>query len=153
MSLPPARPEALTAEQLPAGVRTARLVLWVQGIIGVFTGVLFILGNSSFAAALGIGGPAGTAVVVLAGVIVTAASGLVLYGATLLGSLNSRARRWMLAFEYISVALGLLTVPSDIWQASLRVVLAGVVIYYLQVDPGTRLAFGMSPELRRRGNP
>ena len=144
---------AANPDELPGGLRTARFVLWVQGLIGVFTGILFILGNTSFATALGLSGGTGTAVVVLAGVVVTLASALVLWGATLLGSLSRRARQWVLAYEYLSVALGLVTIPDDIWQGSLRIVLAAVVIYYLQVDADTRVAFGLPPQLRHRSSP
>ena len=140
---------ATTPDELPGGLRTARFVLWVQGIIGVFTGLLFILGNTSFATALGIGGGAGTAAVVLAGIVLTIASGLVIWGASLLGSVSRRARQWVLAYEYLSVVLGIITIPDDIWQGALRIVLAAVVIYYLQVDADTRVAFGLPPQLHR----
>lgn len=140
---------AAPSDDLPGGLRTARFVLWIQGLIGIFTGILFILGNASFATALGISGAGGTAVVVLAGLVITVASALVIWGATRLGALSRRARRWVLAYEYVSVLLGLITIPDDIWQGALRIVLAAVVIYYLQVDADARAAFGLPAELRR----
>ncbi len=133
---------------LPPGLRTARTVAYVQGGLGVFTGVLFVIGGAGFATALGIAGISGTAAVIAIGVVLTAASGLLLWATRLLAGLSERARTGVLVFEYLSLVLGAAEY-ADVWQAGLRIALAVVVIYYLQVDRGTRAAFAAHRAARR----
>jgi hypothetical protein len=66
----------------------------------------------------------------------------------LLGRLSRRARLGVLAFEYVSIVFGLLSL-ADPLQAGLRVVLAVVTIYYLQFDAETKAAFAVSPATAR----
>lgn len=126
---------------LPSGLRTARLVAFVQGALGIFTGALFVLGGPGFATALGLRGTSGTAVVIAAGVVLAVVSALVFWGARLLGRCSRHARVGLLVYEYVSVVPGIVFLASDTWQSALRIVLAAVVIYYLQVDRETRDAF------------
>lgn len=147
------RTDARPPVQLPIGVRTARLVLWVQGVIGVFVGISLVVSYQSVTTVYNISGTAADAVVVIAGLVIAIASALVIWGATLLGALNHRARTWVLIYEYVSVVLGLVMIPDDLWEASLRIILAAVVIYYLQLDREPRVAFGLSPTIRHQGGP
>lgn len=153
MSLPGAD-RTVPPVQLPIGVRTARLVLWVQGVVGVFIGISIIPGYQAVTSAYNLSGNAAYVVVVIAGTAIAVASALVLWGATLLGSLSHRARTWVLVYEWVSVVLGLVTIADDLWESSLRIILAAVVIYYLQVDRESRVVFGLPPTIRNpRGSP
>ena len=46
----------------------------------------------------------------------------------------------MLAYEYVSIVLGLLSL-ADPLQAGIRVILAVIAIYYLQFDKETKAVF------------
>ena len=63
-----------------------------------------------------------------------------IWAGRLLGRLSRPARLGILAFQYISIVLGLLSY-NDPLQAAVRIVLAVVAIYYLQFDSRTRAAF------------
>jgi hypothetical protein len=125
---------------LPSGVRTARLIAYVQGALGVLNGALLIFGGAAYATVGGVGGTGGTALYVAIGVLVLAISLLLIWAGRLLGRLSRPARLGILAFEYASIVLGLLSY-ADPLQAALRIVLAVVAIYYLQFDARTRAVF------------
>jgi hypothetical protein len=126
--------------ELPSGLRTTRVIAYVQGGLGLLNGGLLIFGGASFATALNLQGPGGAALIIAIGVIVVAVSGLLIWGGMLLGDLSRRARFGVLAYEYASIVLGLLSL-ADPLQAGIRVVLAGIAIYYLQFDAETKAAF------------
>ncbi len=125
---------------LPPGLRTTRVIAYVQGGLGVLNGALLIFGGASFATALGLPGVGGTALIISIGVVVTALSSLLIWGGVLLGRLSRRARYGVLAYEYVSVVLGVLSL-ADPLQAGIRLVLAAIAIYYLQFDAQTKAAF------------
>ncbi|MGH7723563.1 MAG: hypothetical protein ACRENL_12180 [Candidatus Dormibacteria bacterium] len=126
---------------LPAGLRTTRVIAYVQGALGMLNGALLVFGGPAFATALGWQGIGGTALIVALGVVVLVASALLIWAGVLLGRRSRRARTGVLAYEYVSVVLGLLSL-ADPLQAGLRVVLAAVAIYYLQFDAETKAVFG-----------
>ncbi len=126
--------------ELPSGLRTTRVIAYVQGALGVLNGGILIFGGASFATALNLPGTGGAALIIAIGVIVVAVSGLLIWGGMLLGSLSRRARYGVLAYEYASVVLGLLSL-ADPLQAGIRIVLAAIAIYYLQFEPETKAAF------------
>jgi hypothetical protein len=128
------------APLLPAGLRTSRVIAFVQGGLGVLNGILLVFGNASFATALNLHGAGGTALVVAIGVVVTALSALLIWAGRLVGQLSRRARRGVLAYEYLSVLVGLVSL-GDALQAAILVVPAVIVIYYLQFDAPTKAAF------------
>jgi hypothetical protein len=128
---------------LPSGLRTTRVIVYVQGALGVLNGALLIFGGAAFATALNLPGSGGAALVIGIGVIVAAISGLLIWGGVLLARLSRRARFWVLAYQYVSIVLGVLSL-SDLLQAGIRVVLAAVAIYYLQFDAETKAAFASS---------
>ena len=126
--------------QLPAGLRTTRVITYVQGALWTLNGALFVFGGPAFATALGLKGTGGAALVVAIGIVVLAIAAALIRAGRLLGRLSQRARLGVLAFEYLSVVLGLLSL-ADPLQAGLLVILAAVAIYYLQFDAETRAAF------------
>ncbi|HSS38986.1 MAG TPA: hypothetical protein VLT58_09465, partial [Polyangia bacterium] len=74
------------------------------------------------------------------GVLVVAVSALLIWGGVQLGKLSRWARIGVLAYQYASIVLGLLSL-ADPLQAGIRVVLAAVAIYYLQFEAETKAAF------------
>jgi hypothetical protein len=125
---------------LPSGLRTTRVIAYVQGAIGVLNGLLLVVGGASFATALNLSGAGGTALIIVIGLVVLVASALLIWAGRLLGSLSRRARLGVLIYEYVSVLLGLLSL-ADVLQAGIRLVLAAVAIYYLQFDAETKAVF------------
>jgi hypothetical protein len=125
---------------LPSGLRTTRVIAYVQGALGLLNGGLLVFGGAAFATALNLQGVGGAALIIAIGVIVMVVSGLLIWGGMLLGQLSRRARLGVLVYEYASVMLGLLSL-ADPLQAGIRVILAGIAIYYLQLDAETRAAF------------
>ena len=126
--------------ELPSGLRTTRVIAYVQGGLGLLNGGLLIFGGAAFATALNLQGAGGAALIIAIGVIVVAVSGLLIWGGRLLGNLSRRARYGVLAYEYASIVLGLLSL-ADPLQAGIRVILAAIAIYYLQFDAETKAAF------------
>jgi hypothetical protein len=125
---------------LPPGVSATRVIAFVQGGLGMLTGLLLVFGGASIATAGGFtGANAGTAVVVI-GVLILAVSGLLIWGGILLGSLSRGARIGVLVYEWLAVALGLVGLLHP-GLGIVSLVLAGVAIYYLQFDAQTRAAF------------
>jgi hypothetical protein len=125
---------------LPSGLRTTRVITYVQGALGLLNGALLVFGGPAFATAVNLQGPGGTALIVVIGVIVVIVSGLLIWGGMLLGRLSRRARVGVLAFEYVSIVLGLLSL-ANLLQAAIGVILAGVAVYYLQFDAETKAVF------------
>jgi hypothetical protein len=125
---------------LPSGLRTTRVIAYVQGALGLLNGGLLVFGGAAFATALNLQGVGGAALIIVIGVIVVAVSGLLIWGGMLLGRLSRRARLGVLAYQYASIVLGLLSL-ADPLQAGIRVVLAAIAIYYLQFDAETKAAF------------
>ncbi len=130
--------------ELPSGLRTTRVIAYVQGGLGLLNGGLLIFGGAAFATALNIQGVGGAALIIAIGVIVVAVSGLLIWAGMLLGNLSRRARYGVLAYEYASVVLGLLSL-ADPLQAGIRVILAAIAIYYLQFDRETKDVFARPP--------
>ena len=116
---------------LPSGLRTTRVIAYVQGGLGLLNGGLLVFGGAAFATALNLQGVGGAALIIAIGVIVVVVSGLLIWGGMLLGQLSRRARLGVLAYEYASIVLGLLSL-ADPLQAGIRVILAAIAIYYLQ---------------------
>ncbi|HEY7926299.1 MAG TPA: hypothetical protein VIG86_02635 [Candidatus Dormibacteraeota bacterium] len=135
---------------LPPGVSATRVIAFVQGGLGMLSGLLLVFGGSSIATASGLTASAGAAVVLI-GVLVLAVSGLLIWGGLLLGSLSAKARIGVLIYEWLALALGLVGLlhPS---LGIVSLVLAGVAIYYLQFDTQTRTAFAAGG-LDRPGTP
>ena len=125
---------------LPPGLRTTRVIAYVQGALWTLNGALLVFGGPAFATALGLNGAGGTALIVVSGVVVLVIAAAVIRAGMLLGRLSQRARLGVLAFEYLSVLLGLLSL-ADPLQAGLLVILAAVAIYYLQFDAETKAVF------------
>ena len=125
---------------LPSGLRTTRVIAYVQGGLGLLNGGLLVFGGAAFATALNLQGVGGAALIIAIGVIVVVVSGLLIWGGMLLGQLSRRARLGVLAYEYASIVLGLLSL-ADPLQAGIRVILAAIAIYYLQFDAETKAAF------------
>lgn len=132
---PPVQPS-----DLPSGLRTTRVIAYVQGGLGLLNGGLLVFGGAAFATALNLQGVGGAALIIAIGVIVVVVSGLLIWGGMLLGQLSRRARLGVLAYEYASIVLGLLSL-ADPLQAGIRVILAAIAIYYLQFDAETKAAF------------
>jgi hypothetical protein len=130
----------LPASELPSGLRTTRVIAYVQGGLGVLNGGLLVFGGAAFATALNIKGTGGAALIITIGVIVVVVSALLIWGGVQLGALSRRARFGVLAYEYASIVLGVLSL-SDPLQAGIRVILAAIAIYYLQFDAETKAAF------------
>ncbi len=128
------------ASELPSGLRTTRVIAYVQGGLGMLNGGLLIFGGAAFATALNLQGAGWPAVIIAIGVIVVAVSALLIWGGTKLGTLSRRARYGVLAYEYASIVLGLLSL-ADPLQAGIRVILAVIAIYYLQFEAETKAAF------------
>lgn len=126
--------------ELPSGLRTTRVIAYVQGAVGLLNGGLLVFGGAAFATALNLQGVGGAALIIVIGVIVVAVSALLIWGGRLLGRLSRRARLGVLAYEYASIVLGLLSL-ADPLQAGIRVILAAIAIYYLQFDAETKAAF------------
>ncbi len=126
--------------ELPGGLRTTRVITYVQGGLGVLNGGLLVFGGAAFATALNLKGASGAALVIAIGVIVVLISALLIWGGMQLGNLSRRARVGVLAYEYASIALGLLSL-ADPLQAGIRVILAAMAIYYLQFEAETKAAF------------
>ena len=132
---------------LPQPLRTARVITYVQGGLGLLNGALLVFGGPAYANALNLKG-GGVALIEAIGALVVIASALLIWAGTLLGGLSRRARLGILAYEYLSIALGVLAL-ADPLQAGLRVVLAAAAIYYLQFDGETKAAFAAA----RNGGP
>ncbi|MDQ6855887.1 MAG: hypothetical protein M3Z57_02280 [Candidatus Dormibacteraeota bacterium] len=128
------------ASELPSGLRTTRVIAYVQGGLGMLNGGLLIFGGAAFATALNLQGAGWPAVIIAIGVIVVAVSALLIWGGMKLGTLSRRARYGVLAYEYASIVLGLLSL-ADPLQAGIRVILAVIAIYYLQFEAETKAAF------------
>ena len=125
---------------LPPGLRTTRVIAYVQGALWTLNGALLVFGGHAFATALGLSGTGGTALIIVSGVVVLFIAAAVIRAGMLLGRMSQRARLGVLAFEYLSVLLGLLSL-ADPLQAGLLVILAAVAIYYLQFDAETKAVF------------
>lgn len=134
------RQNTLTEPALPSGVRTARVIAYVQGALGILRGGLLIFGGAAYANALNLRASGGAALFVTVGVVVVIISALVVWAGRLLARLSRPARIGLLVFEYVSVVLGVLSL-ADPLQAALTVVLAVMAIYYLQFDRETKAAF------------
>ncbi len=126
--------------ELPQELRTTRVIAYVQGALGLLNGGLLVFGGAAFATALNLQGVGGAALIIAIGVIVVAVSALLIWGGMLLGNLSRRARFGVLAYEYASIVLGLLSL-ADPLQAGIRVILAAIAIYYLQFDAETKAVF------------
>lgn len=128
---------------LPPGVSATRVIAFVQGALGMLSGLILVFGGSSIATASGLtGAGAGTTVVVI-GVLVLTISGLLIWGAVLLGSLSPKARIGVLIYEWLALALGLVGLLHP-GLGIVSLLLAGVAVYYLQFDARTRAAFAAS---------
>jgi hypothetical protein len=121
-------------------LRTTRVIAYVQGGLGLLNGGLLIFGGAAFATALNLQGVGGAALIIAIGVIVVLVSALLIWGGMQLGNLSRRARLGVLAYEYASIVLGLLSL-ADPLQAGIRVILAAIAIYYLQFDAETKAVF------------
>lgn len=127
--------------QLPPGVSATRVIAFVQGGLGMLSGLLLVFGGSSIATAAGLTGSGAGATVVAIGVLVILVSGLLIWGGLLLGSLSPRARIGVLIYEWLAVALGVVGLQNP-GLGIVSLLLAGVAVYYLQFDAQTRAAFG-----------
>jgi hypothetical protein len=127
---------------LPSGLRTTRVIAYVQGALLVLRGALLIFGGAAYATALNLHASGGAALFVSVGVVVVIVAALVIWSGVLLGRFSRRARYGLLAFEYLSIIFGILSL-ADFVQATLSVVLAAVAIYYLQFDAETKAAFSV----------
>jgi hypothetical protein len=116
------------------------VIAFVQGGLGMLSGLLLVFGGSSIATASGLTGSAAGATVVAIGVLVLIVSGLLIWGGMLLGSLSPRARVGVLIYEVLAVLLGLVGLQHP-GLGVVSLVLAGVAVYYLQFEPETRAAF------------
>lgn len=125
---------------LPSGVRTTRVIVYVQGALNVLFGVTLVLGGSAVAHAYSWSGSGVVVLITAVGLAWVVVSGLLIWAGYLLGRLSRPARRWVIAYEVISIILGILSL-TDLLQAGIRVVLAAVAIYYLQYEPVTKAAF------------
>jgi hypothetical protein len=130
--------------ELPAGLRTTRVIAYVQGALGVLNGGVLVFGGAAFAAALDLKGGGGAALIIAIGVVVVIVSGLLIWAGMLLGRSSRRARYGVLAYECASIVLGVLSL-SDPLQGGIRVVLAVIAIYYLQFDAETKAVFARPP--------
>lgn len=130
--------------ELPSGLRTTRVIAYVQGGLGLLNGGLLVFGGAAYAAALNLRGSGWPAAIIAIGVIVVAVSALLIWGGVRLGALSRRARFGVLAYEYASIVLGLLSL-ADPLQAGIRVILAAIAIYYLQFEAETKAAFARPP--------
>lgn len=129
---------------LPAGLRTTRVIVYVQGALGMINGALLVFGGAAFATALNLQGAGWVAAIIVIGVIVLVVSALLIWAGWLLAKLSRPARLGILAYEYVSVLLGLLSLANPL-QAGIRVSLAAVAIYYLQFDAETKAVFARPP--------
>ena len=128
------------AQVLPQGLRTTRVIVFLQGGLGVLRGALLIFGGAAYSSALGLKGGGGVAVFIAVGALVVLVSALVVWAGRLLGQLSRGARRGVLVFEYLSIVFGILSF-ADPWQAGVTVVLAVIAVYYLQFQAETRELF------------
>lgn len=128
------------APVLPPGLRTTRVVVYVQGGLGVLRGALLVFGGAAYASALGLHGGGGVALFIAIGLTVVLVSALVVWAGHLLGGGSRRARAGILVFEYLSIIFGFLSF-ADPWQAGITVVLAAIAVYHLQFDAATRALF------------
>ncbi|MBJ7609404.1 MAG: hypothetical protein JF887_08235 [Candidatus Dormibacteraeota bacterium] len=131
----------MQGSSLPQTLRTARVITYVQGGLGLLNGAFLVFGGVAYAKALNLTTSGGAALIQAIGVVVVIVSALLIWAGTLLGRVSRRARAGILVYEYVSVALGLLSLQADPLQAGLRVVLAAVVIYYLQFARETKALF------------
>jgi hypothetical protein len=129
---------------LPAGLRIARVIAYVEGALGVLNGALLVVGGAAFATALNLHGTVWTVAIIAIGVVVLAASALLIWAGMLLGRLSRGARLGVLVYEYVSIVLGLLSL-ANLLQAGVMVLLAAIAIYYLQFDGETKAAFARPP--------
>ena len=110
------------ASDLPAGVRTARVIAYVQGGLLALNALFFTFGAGAVAAAYGWAGTGGIAAAAAIGVALLLIAGLV--------------------YEGLSFALGLLSLSqAGVGTGILNLLIAVVVIYYLQFDAATKAAF------------
>ena len=117
------------ASDLPAGVRTARVIAYVQGGLLALNALFFTFGAGAVAAAA-------------IGVALLLIAGLVIWAGVLVGKLSNRARIGLLIYEGLSFALGLLSLSqAGVGTGILNLLIAVVVIYYLQFDAATKAAF------------
>lgn len=129
---------------IPPGVSATRVIAFVQGSLGMLSGLILVFGGSSIATASGITGANAGTIVVVIGVLIMSISGLLIWGGLLLGSLSPRARIGVLIYEWLSLAFGLLGLLHP-GLGIVSLVLAGVAVYYLQFDAQTRAAFAAGP--------
>ncbi len=130
------------ASDLPAGVRTARVIAYVQGGLLALNALFFTFGAGAVAAAYGWAGTGGIAAAAAIGVALLLIAGLVIWAGVLVGKLSNRARIGLLIYEGLSFALGLLSLSqAGVGTGILNLLIAVVVIYYLQFDAATKAAF------------
>jgi hypothetical protein len=125
---------------LPPGVSATRVIAFVQGGLGMLSGLLLVFGGGAVATAYGLTGAGAGTIVVVIGVLVLAVHGLLIWGGILLGSLSRGARVGVLVYEWLAVAFGLVGLLHP-GLGFVSLVLAGVAVYYLQFDVRTRAAF------------
>jgi hypothetical protein len=125
---------------LPPGVSATRVITFVQGGLGVLSGLLLVFGGGAVATAYGLTGAGAGTIVVVIGVLVLAIHALLIWGGLLLGSLSRGARAGVLVYEWLAVAFGLVGLLHP-GLGFVSLVLAGVAVYYLQFDARTRAAF------------
>jgi len=118
------------------------MIAYVQGGLLGLNGLFFTFGAASVATAAGWAGTGGTAAAAAIGVALLLIAGLVIWAGALIGRLSNRARIGLLIYEVLSFALGLLSLSeAGVGTGVLNLVIAVVVIYYLQFDATTKAAF------------
>ncbi|HEX4754397.1 MAG TPA: hypothetical protein VH661_01430 [Candidatus Dormibacteraeota bacterium] len=137
---------------LPPGVSATRVIAFVQGGLGMLTGLLLVFGGGAAATAYGFTGAGAGTVVAVIGVLVLAVHGLLIWGGMLLGSLSRGARTGVLVYEWLAVAFGLVGLLHP-GLGFVSLVLAGVAVYYLQFDARTRAAFAAGAHARPGAGP
>lgn len=129
---------------LPPGVSATRVIAFIQGGLGVLSGLLLVFGGGAVATAYGLTGAGAGTIVVVIGVLVLAVHSLLIWGGLLLGSLSRGARAGVLVYEWLAVAFGLVGLLHP-GLGFVSLVLAGVAVYYLQFDARTKAAFSAGP--------
>jgi hypothetical protein len=135
-----APPPAATAGR-PTGITILAILAAIGGVLGIFAGLLLMVGGAALGAAAGSGALAGLAALIGAVTLALAVGYLVFAW----GAWGLQPWAWTLGvvLAAISVVLGLFNLINGDFSAVISIAIAGAITYYL-FRPEIRAAFGRS---------
>ncbi len=139
---------------LPGSVTLARVLIFIQATLTILAGLLFLVAGAAVDGVLpGLGG----AIYVFA-IIILAIGVALLWGGIALGKLSTGAKLGVLIGEWIFLVLSVLGLLGGMSSSSsspvgsiVGVVFVGTIIYSLQFNPASKMAFAQAQGMQMGG--